>query len=195
VHKLDEQIERNTGLICAVEKDSEKINAVLEMIQSVAEQTNLLALNAAIEAARAGEQGRGFAVVADEVRTLAGRTQASTSEINEMIEHLQANSNRAVKEMEESRQQAKAVVGQAESAEAALSAISEAVSQIDQMSSQIATAAEEQSAVTEDMSRNIEHINTMAVQNATGAQQTSVAGVELSSMASSLLKLVGEFRV
>jgi methyl-accepting chemotaxis protein len=195
VHKLDEQMECNADLICAVERGSEKINAVLEMIQGVAEQTNLLALNAAIEAARAGEQGRGFAVVADEVRTLAGRTQASTSEINEMIEHLQANSSRAVKEMEESREQAKRVVGQAESAEAALNAISEAVIQIDQMSSQIATAAEEQSAVTEDMSRNIEHINSMAVQNATGAQQTSVAGVELSRMASSLLRLVGAFRV
>jgi methyl-accepting chemotaxis protein len=195
MHELGEQIERNAEVINEVEKNSDKINTVLEVIKSIAEQTNLLALNAAIEAARAGEQGRGFAVVADEVRTLAGRTQESTTEINQMIENLQNNSKHAVQAMEDSRQQAKRVVEQAENANTALSAISEAVSQIDQMSSQIATAAEEQSTVTEEMSRNIDHINSMATQNATGSQQTSAAGVELSRMASSLQKLVAQFRV
>jgi methyl-accepting chemotaxis protein len=195
VHRLGDQIERNAEVISEVERDSKNIYAVLEVIQSVAEQTNLLALNAAIEAARAGEQGRGFAVVADEVRTLAGRTQESTTEINQMIDNLQHNSVNAVKAMEESRQHAKCVVEQAENADSALNAISEAVSQIDQMSSQIATAAEEQSTVTDEISRNIEHINTMATQNATGSQQTSAAGEELSRMASSLQKLVGEFRL
>jgi methyl-accepting chemotaxis protein len=195
VHKLGEQIEYNAKVISEVEKNSENINSVLEVIKSVAEQTNLLALNAAIEAARAGEQGRGFAVVADEVRTLAGRTQDSTTEINQMIENLQANAKNAVEAMEASRQQAKNVVEQAESADTALSAISESVAKIDQMSSQIATAAEEQSTVTEEMSHNIDHINNMATQNATGSQQTSAAGVELSRMASSLQQLVGAFQV
>jgi methyl-accepting chemotaxis protein len=195
VHKLGEQIEHNAEVISEVEKNSENINSVLEVIKSVAEQTNLLALNAAIEAARAGEQGRGFAVVADEVRTLAGRTQESTTDINQMIDNLQANAKQAVESMETSRQQAKCVVEQAENADTALYSISESVAQIDQMSSQIATAAEEQSTVTDEMSRNIDHINNMAAQNATGSQQTSAAGVELSRMASSLQQLVGAFKV
>jgi methyl-accepting chemotaxis protein len=195
VHKLGEQIEQSAEVITEVEKNSDNINSILDVIKSVAEQTNLLALNAAIEAARAGEQGRGFAVVADEVRTLAGRTQESTTDINQMIENLQANAKSAVQAMDASRQQAQCVVEQAESADAALNAISESVAHIDQMSSQIATAAEEQSTVTEEMSRNIDHINNMAAQNATGSQQTSAAGVELSRMASSLQQLVGAFKV
>jgi methyl-accepting chemotaxis protein len=195
VHTLGEQIEYNAKVISLVEKNSEDINTVLEVIKAIAEQTNLLALNAAIEAARAGEQGRGFAVVADEVRTLAGRTQESTTEINQMIENLQKNSKSAVQAMEESRQQAKGVVEQAENADDALNTISRSVALIDQMSSQIATAAEEQSSVTEEMSRNIDHINNMAIQNATGSQQTSAAGTELSHMASSLKLLIEEFRL
>ena len=195
VNKLGEQIETNATLIAELEQNSENIDSVLEVIKSIAEQTNLLALNAAIEAARAGEQGRGFAVVADEVRTLAGRTQDSTSEINQMIEILQTNSATAVEAMEISRQQASAVVEQAQSADTALQAIATSVAQIDQMSSQIATAAEEQSSVTEEMSRNIDHINSMATQNASGSQQTSAAGEELSRMATSLQQMVAAFRV
>jgi methyl-accepting chemotaxis protein len=195
VHTLGEHIEYNANVISQVEKNSEDINTVLEVIKTIAEQTNLLALNAAIEAARAGEQGRGFAVVADEVRTLAGRTQKSTTDINQMIDNLQTNAMSAVTAMEESRQQVKSVVEMAENADSALSAISKSVAEIDQMSTQIATAAEEQSTVTEEMSRNIDHINDMASQNAAGSQQTSTAGMELSHMASSLKQLVGEFRV
>jgi methyl-accepting chemotaxis protein len=195
VHTLGEQIEYNAKVISQVERNSEEINTVLEVIKTIAEQTNLLALNAAIEAARAGEQGRGFAVVADEVRTLAGRTQQSTTEINEMIENLQKNAKSAVQAMEESRQHARGVVEKAENADSALTAISESVEKIDQMSTQIATAAEQQSSVTEEMSHNIDHINNMATQNATGSQQTSAAGLELSRMASSLSQLVGQFRV
>jgi methyl-accepting chemotaxis protein len=195
IHSLGEQVEYNTKLITKVEKNSEEINSVLEVIKTIADQTNLLALNAAIEAARAGEQGRGFAVVADEVRTLAGRTQGSTTEINQMIEDLQTNAKCAVQAMEGSRQQAQEVVSQAENVESALSAISQSVAQIDQMSSQIATAAEEQSSVTEEMSCNINHINAMAAQNATGTEQTSAASIELSRMASSLKELVAKFQV
>jgi methyl-accepting chemotaxis protein len=195
VNKLGEQIETNANVISELERNSENINSVLEVIKSIAEQTNLLALNAAIEAARAGEQGRGFAVVADEVRTLAGRTQDSTSEINQMIESLQTNSANAVQAMEISRQQATTVVNQAQSADEALHAISTSVSQIDQMSSQIATAAEQQSSVTEEMSRNIDHINNMAIQNASGSEQTSAAGEELSRMATSLQQMVAAFQI
>jgi methyl-accepting chemotaxis protein len=194
INQLGEQIETNANVISELEKNSDNINSVLEVIKSIAEQTNLLALNAAIEAARAGEQGRGFAVVADEVRTLAGRTQDSTTEINEMIEILQSNSANAVQAMEVSRQQASTVVEQAQNADSALHAISASVAQIDQMSSQIATAAEQQSSVTEEMSRNIDHINIMAMQNATGSQQTSAAGEELSRMATSLQQMVAAFR-
>jgi methyl-accepting chemotaxis protein len=195
INRLAKQIDTSSEAISAVEQYSSAISGVLDVIKGVAEQTNLLALNAAIEAARAGEQGRGFAVVADEVRTLAGRTQDSTTEINQMIENLQKNAKSAVQAMEESRQQAKGVVGQAENANAALNAISKSVAKIDQMSSQIATAAEEQSLVTDEMNRNIDHINNMAIQNATGSQQTSAAGMELSRMASSLKGLVEKFRV
>jgi methyl-accepting chemotaxis protein len=195
VNKLGEQIETNATVISELERNSENINSVLEVIKSIAEQTNLLALNAAIEAARAGEQGRGFAVVADEVRTLASRTQDSTSEINQMIESLQTNSANAVQAMEISRKQATTVVGQAQSAEEALQAISTSVARIDQMSSQIATAAEQQSSVTDEMTRNIDHINNLAIQNAAGSEQTSAAGEELSRMASSLQQMVAAFRI
>jgi methyl-accepting chemotaxis protein len=195
VCRLGGQIEENTEVITELKKSSVDINTVLDVIKSIAEQTNLLALNAAIEAARAGEQGRGFAVVADEVRTLAGRTQESTLKINQIIERLQSKSKSAVHGMEDSRLQVKYVIEQAEQADKALTAISNAVSHIDQMSSQIATAVKEQSTVTEEMSCHVVQINDMALQNANGSEQTSAAGVELSRMATSLQELVRKFRI
>ena len=195
IQRLASQIDNTADVTTQVEQDSENINTVLEVIKGIAEQTNLLALNAAIEAARAGEQGRGFAVVAAEVRTLAGRTQESTTEINQIIEKLQAGSCSAVKAMHQSREQARSVVDQATLAGSSLATIAQSASQIDVMSTQIATAAEEQSAVAEDMNRNIVRISDMATQNATGAEQTSRAGQDLARMASELQGLVGQFRV
>ncbi len=195
IHELSNQIDSASDVIGQVELDSDNINTVLDVIKGIAEQTNLLALNAAIEAARAGEQGRGFAVVADEVRTLAGRTQESTAEINAIIEKLQSGSRNAVQVMNQSRDKAKAVVEQASQAGDSLRAIDESVSDINQMSSQIATAAEEQSSVSEEITRNIVRISEMASQNTSAADQTSQAGHDLSRMASDLQRIVEQFKV
>ena len=195
INTLAQQIESSAQTIAEVEQNSDAISAVLEVIRGIAEQTNLLALNAAIEAARAGEQGRGFAVVADEVRTLAGRTQQSTEEINGMIEKLQAGSRRAVEVMAQSREQSQSAVEYAARSGEALRTISEAVQQINQMSAQIASAAEEQRAVSEEINRNIVAINDMAGETASGAEETAATSQELARMASELQGLVMQFKV
>ncbi len=195
IEKLASEIEGGAEVIAQVERDSENINKVLDVIKAIAEQTNLLALNAAIEAARAGEQGRGFAVVADEVRTLAGRTQESTAEINELIDKLQSGSRNAVAVMSQSRALARDVVDQASGAGASLSTIAASVSRIDGMSTQIATAAEEQRAVAEDMSSNIVRISEMAKENAAGAEQTAGASRNVATISSDLKALVAHFQV
>ncbi len=195
INKLAEQIEHASQTIHELEQHSEAINSVMDVIKGIAEQTNLLALNAAIEAARAGEQGRGFAVVADEVRTLAGRTQESTEEINQMIEKLQTGSRQAVEVMEQSREQAQSAVEHAAESGAAFSTIAEAVIRINSMSIQISSAAEEQGAVSEEINQNIVRINDMANQTAAGAEQTSVASRDLARMATELQGLVSQFSV
>ncbi|MBT2991262.1 MAG: hypothetical protein B6D72_12475 [gamma proteobacterium symbiont of Ctena orbiculata] len=195
IGELAKEVEEAAGVIQQLESESMNIGSVLDVIKSIAEQTNLLALNAAIEAARAGEQGRGFAVVADEVRTLAGRTQESTQEIEEMISKLQYGANNAVKVMAEGKEMTLVGVEQAAAAGEALQTINTAVEQITNMNTQIASAAEEQSSVTEEINRSIVSINEVAEQSATGAQQTAQASDDLARLAEQLKGLVERFKV
>lgn len=194
INELASEIESATTVIKQLETDSDNIGSVLDVIKGIAEQTNLLALNAAIEAARAGEQGRGFAVVADEVRTLASRTQESTQEIQTMIESLQQGSRNAVKAMESSQTQSQQSVEQATNARGSLEAITEAVTTISTMNIQIASAAEEQSSVSEEINQNIVNISQVVEQTAEGAQQTLTASNELANLANELQGLVGQFK-
>ena len=191
---LSGSVEEVTRVINDLESEGGNIGRVLEVINGIAEQTNLLALNAAIEAARAGEQGRGFAVVADEVRTLANRTQASTEEISTMIERLQQGTRRAVEVMSGCGDKARAGVEQAEKTAEALAGISGAVSTIHQQVSQIATAAAEQSQVTETISASITSLSEVSGQAADGARQAVAAAAELERLNGELQGLLADFR-
>jgi len=194
INKLASEIERASEVIDQLNLYSTNIGAVLDVIRGIAEQTNLLALNAAIEAARAGEQGRGFAVVADEVRTLASRTQESTSEIQEMIERLQSGTKEAVAVMESSRAEAQKSVEQTALAGDSLQKITQAVSVINDMSTHIASAAEEQSAVSQEMHQNVSSISEMADRTAQGASENLAASQELARLAEHMRKLIGRFK-
>ena len=195
IDELAHEVDNASGVINQLADDSEKIGSVLDVIKGIAEQTNLLALNAAIEAARAGEQGRGFAVVADEVRTLAGRTQESTQEIESMIDKLQSGAKNAVTAMESGREKATVGVEQTKQAGEALAAITRAVTTISEMNIQIASAAEEQSATTEEMNKNIININQLADETANSADQSTAASAELSKLAADLQSLVSQFKI
>jgi methyl-accepting chemotaxis protein len=195
INQLAEDIGQSSTVISQLGQESDNIGMVLDVIRGIAEQTNLLALNAAIEAARAGEQGRGFAVVADEVRTLASRTHDSTQEIQTMIERLQAGARESVKMMEGSRKQMDASVRQAAEAGEVLETVLGAVGRITDMNTQIASAAEEQSAVTEEINRNIEVISDVADQNTVTSHQTAEASTELAQTASELKGMIARFRL
>jgi len=193
INQLATQVEEAVQVISKLATDSEQIDTVVDVIRSVAEQTNLLALNAAIEAARAGEQGRGFAVVADEVRTLAGRTQASTEEIQNMVHRLQESAKQAVRVMEAGHQAASDGVTQATQAGEALNTITHAVGAITEMSTQIATAAEEQSMVSEEINRNINNITDVADRTLADTRDTRDASQELVQQVQRLHGMVRQF--
>ncbi|MNO92848.1 Methyl-accepting chemotaxis protein McpS [compost metagenome] len=195
ISALAEEIGRAVGVVQNLARDSENINAILIAIRAIAEQTNLLALNAAIEAARAGEQGRGFAVVADEVRNLAQKTQQATEEIQQMIQQLQQGTRDVVRVMEDSQGKTDDSVQQAARAAEALESITQAVSVINDMNTQIASAAEEQSAVAEDINRNVINIGQVANEVAGGADESSTASAELTKLAEQQRRLINQFRV
>ena len=185
-HTLAEDVERASTVIAELSTDSQQIGSVLDVIRGIAEQTNLLALNAAIEAARAGEQGRGFAVVADEVRTLASRTQQSTEEIQSMIERLQGRSREAVDVMDKGRKNAEACVVQVAEAEEALVQIAGAVASINDLNAQIATASEEQRATTESINTSVAGISDVADETAGDAVRTLESVKQLAELAERL---------
>jgi len=193
INQLAAEVEQAVSVIDQLVENSSQIGGVIDVIKSVAEQTNLLALNAAIEAARAGEQGRGFAVVADEVRTLAGRTQTSTQEIQTIVEALQASAADAASVMDRGQQMARESVEQASNAGESLDSISQAVSTITDMSAQIATAAEEQSSVSEEINRNIINISEASEQTLQATHESSEANTHLIQEVQRLKTMVLQF--
>jgi methyl-accepting chemotaxis protein len=192
---LATQVEQASNIIQELEKNAQEINTILSTIQGIAEQTNLLALNAAIEAARAGEQGRGFAVVADEVRVLSQRTHSSTVEIRSMIETLQRNTQGAVSTMHEGQQLAQNSVDDANNATHALEQITTSINQISDMATQISSAAEEQRAVTDEVSRNIQAVKDVSDELAVDADSSRHLSEQLKNISGELSNQVGMFRI
>ncbi|WP_420800887.1 methyl-accepting chemotaxis protein [Pseudomonas cavernae] len=195
IQRLSGEIGQAAEVVQALAANTANIGGILDVIRGIADQTNLLALNAAIEAARAGEQGRGFAVVADEVRSLAKRTQDSTQEIQGMIERLQEGAQQAVSVMTQSRAQAETGARQADDAGQALASITHSNRVISEMAVQIASAAEEQAAVAQDISQRIELIRDLASSNAAGSDQVNSANQSLAELAELLHAQVRYFNL
>ncbi|MEG1078941.1 MAG: methyl-accepting chemotaxis protein [Pseudomonas sp.] len=195
IERLAEEVHRSTEAMGLLQQESQKIGSVMDVIKSVAEQTNLLALNAAIEAARAGEAGRGFAVVADEVRGLAQRTQKSTEEIEELVAGLQSGTQQVANVMLGSRNLTDSSVELTRKAGASLESITRTVSNIQSMNQQIAAAAEQQSAVAEQISRSIINVRDVSEQTAAASDETAASSVELARLGNQLQTMVSHFRV
>ncbi|MFG0751348.1 methyl-accepting chemotaxis protein [Pseudomonas sp. TYF_14] len=195
VEQLASAAEAASAGIDSLSAEIHTIGDVLEVIKSVAEQTNLLALNAAIEAARAGEQGRGFAVVADEVRALARRTRQSTEQIETLVASLRGNAQQSVAQIRGSTELVRLAVADALQTESALGSIAAAVSLIQQMNQQIAAAAEQQSSVAEEISRSVTQIRGSADQAALAMQDNARSSVELAQLGTDLKGMVGHFRL
>jgi methyl-accepting chemotaxis protein len=194
INQLANEVVNVGNIIKKLEQDSGNIGKIMDVIRSIADQTNLLALNAAIEAARAGEQGRGFAVVADEVRTLAGRTQTSTQEIQQMIENLQQGTQSASSAMSKSQAQTQEVVSLAEDAGKALDKITASVAAITEMNHRIATSSEEQATVSREIERNMNNVNSASSQMTSEMNQSNSAAEKLADMASNLQSLIRRFK-
>ncbi|MBC2655019.1 methyl-accepting chemotaxis protein [Pseudomonas sp. MSSRFD41] len=195
IERLASEVVRSTDAMSMLQQESDKIGSVMDVIKAVAEQTNLLALNAAIEAARAGEAGRGFAVVADEVRALAQRTQKSTEEIEELVAGLQNGTQQVATVMHNSRVLTDSSVDLTRKAGASLENITRTVSNIQSMNQQIAAAAEEQSAVAEEISRSIINVRDVSEQTAAASEETAASSVELARLGGQLQMMVSHFRV
>lgn len=195
IEALADEVERSAQKVSALALHSQQIGGVIEVIRNIADQTNLLALNAAIEAARAGEQGRGFAVVADEVRTLASRTQNSTEEIRRIIQELQLATAAAVEQMKAGKQRAQECLQSADAASTSLDAISDGVEQIVGMNTQIASAAVQQHAVSEDINRNVTEIRNGSLALMEGIEDNAVTAEELSLLATELRTVVARFKL
>lgn len=195
IERMASEVIRSSDAMVALQSDSDKIGSVMNVIRAVAEQTNLLALNAAIEAARAGEAGRGFAVVADEVRGLAQRTQKSTEEIEQLVTALQGGTQQVAAIMQNSRNLTESSVELTRRAGNSLARITSTVSNIQAMNQQIATAAEEQSAVAEEISRSVVNVRDVSEQTAAASEETAASSVELARLGSHLQTMVSRFRI
>lgn len=195
IERLAEEVRRSSAAMEQLQAESDKIGSVMDVIKAVADQTNLLALNAAIEAARAGEAGRGFAVVADEVRGLAQRTQKSTEEIETLVAALQAGTHHVTQAMDSSRELTDSSVALTRQAGDALGNITQTVSNIQSMNQQIAAAAEQQSSVAEEISRSVVNVREVSEQTASASEETAASSVELARLGGELQQMVNHFKV
>ena len=195
IQNLAKNVEETSHVIRQLENDSNQVGVVLDVIKGIAEQTNLLALNAAIEAARAGEQGRGFAVVADEVRTLASRTQQSTEEIQKTIEQLQSAAHKAVEVMSTGTSQAEGSVSEANKAGDSLVVIAQTINRISAMNGQIASSTDDQQAVARQIVGFVDEINARTDETSNNSKQLASASTELAGLAKNLENIARQFRV